>query len=169
MDEAVEALFSQTFWGDPVDEPFDPGQVPLGRFSTVVLGQTKIWIGETTGPRLLTTMSRQWRRNVGAYLHGRACELHAFEAIYEVTGAGASAAAYISLLLSGAPLIGDIDPHTWIESTPIFRALRAMDPGLASPAVLRAWAEAAHRSWREDPSAKIWLPQDPERLWVWNS
>ncbi|HTC68048.1 MAG TPA: hypothetical protein VK662_00645 [Acidothermaceae bacterium] len=168
MDD-TEALFTQTFWGDPVDEPFDPEQVPLGRFSIAVLDQTKVWIGETTGPRLLATMSRKWRRNVAAYLSARAPELHRFEAMYEVTGAGASAAAYISLLLSGAPLIGDIDAYTWMESTPLFRALRALDPGLASPAVLRAWAEATHRSWREDRSAKIWLPQDPDRLWVWDS
>lgn len=166
MDD-TEALFTHTFWGDLVDLPFDPGQVPPGKFSMEVLGQTEVWIGETSGPRLLATMDTQWRRNVAAYLTGRARELHHFEAIYEMTGAGASAAAYITLLLSGAPLIGDIDSYTWIESTPLFRALRAMDAGIASPAVLRAWAEAAHLSWRVDPSAKIWLPQDADRLWVW--
>ncbi len=134
-----------------------------------VLGQTEVWVGETTGPRLLATMIPPMASKCGCVPHRRARELHRFEAIYEVTGAGASAAAYISLLLSGAPLIGDIDAYTWIESTPLFRALRAMDPGLASPAVLRAWAEAAHLSWRVDPSAKIWLPQDPDRLWVWDA
>ena len=92
MDETSEALFSRTFWGDAVDPPFDPGQVPPGRFSIAVLGQTEVWVGETTGPQRLATMSRQWRRNVGAYLHGRARELHRFETVYEVTGAGASAA-----------------------------------------------------------------------------
>jgi hypothetical protein len=165
----TEALFTRTFWGDEVDPPFDPGKVPLGRFSIAVLGQTEYWVGETDGPQLLASMDRQWRRNVAAYLHGRARELHQFEATYEVTGAGASAAEYIALIMSGAPLIGDMDAYEWVESTPLFRALRAMDPGLAPAAVLRAWAEEAHRSWRADPTAKIWLPQDPERLWEWNS
>ena len=74
---------------------------------------------------------------------------------------------------TGIPLIGEVDPHAWLESTPLVRALRRRTPGIASPAVLGAWANGVHaRSARAGtdiwkvPGSVVPMPQDPTRNWT---
>jgi hypothetical protein len=138
-----DALFTRTQWGDPVEEPFDATRVRPGSLDARVLDQPEWWVDGRGRAHRLVDLAPAWRRAIATYLYRNAALLHAVCALCEATGACDSAAMYMTTIASGAPMIADVDPFTWLESTEFFRALRSAQPDNAEPAVLRASADAA--------------------------
>jgi hypothetical protein len=87
--------------GEPVDGPYDPAAIEAGALDARVLGQTTYWVDGNGESHLLTEMAPQWRLNIGAFLVVKARCLHAVEGLYEASGAGAPAGAYLAMLASG--------------------------------------------------------------------
>jgi hypothetical protein len=157
--------FERTVWGDEVERPFDAATITPGRFDMRVLDQDTEWVDGQGHRHRLTDLDPVWRRNIGAFLYLRARSMHRIEAACDALGLVVSAAEFWATVASGVPAVAVTDPYDWLESTTLFRALRRLQPDLATAAELRRWAEAAHAILARDPDAVVTLPQDPNRLW----
>lgn len=53
------------------------------------------------------------------------------------------------------PAVISVDEHTWLENTPLLRALRRLNPELAEPSELRAWALTTRALLDDDPDVEV--------------
>ena len=157
--------------GPAPDPPFDPRRVTPGTLDRRVLDQTQLWVDSHATVHRLPDMGDAYRANVVAHLHLHATWMWAVAAFDELLDD--PVALHAAHRETGIPLIGEVDPHTWLESTPLVRALRQLTPSIAPPAVLTAWANGVQaRSARAGtdiwkiPGSVVPMPQDPTRNWA---
>ena len=149
--------------------PFDPATTPPGNLDRRVLDQTEIWVDRFGDVHRLSDMSDIYRANVVAHLHV-CCEwmwtVASFEEIVTTP-----VVVHAANRDAGVPLIGDVDPHAWLESTPLVRALRRLSPDIADPASLVDWASRLNELTPNgyevaDDLPELRMPQDPDRSWT---
>jgi hypothetical protein len=143
------------------EPPFDPYRVTPGSLDRRILNQAQVWVDRTGAPRQLASMSDGYRANVVAHLHTHAFWMWSDAAFEELL-----ATPLVILAVqdeAGVPLTGDLDPHHWLESTPLVRELRRLSPTIASPVVLTA--RAAHLR-ALSAGVETPMPQDPTRSWT---
>ncbi len=75
--------------------------------------------------RLLADLTPAHRANVYACLHRAAKVLWARAAMDELVDA--SIGQLYATIGVGAPLIGDCEPHAWLDATPLMRAIRSLE------------------------------------------
>lgn len=146
--------FSTNFPTSPVpsDDDLLPDELPFtafgqfgpGNLDLRVFEQDIYWIDITGAPHQLATMSESYRRNVISHLLEHAEHHHAGVVTRDALNVvidGYLGRPNASLMLAelDQPTTKDLDPSTWLESTPLMRRLRQLTP--AGPAT----AEPARR------------------------
>lgn len=118
----------------PGEQPFTAfGQFGEGSMDNRVFDQDMYWVNIKGEPFLLQDMSEGYRGNVIAFLHVHVAYYHAHAAMREAVDSALSVAAGLpsGTLLArdlGIPIIAEMDPVEWLESTPLMRKLRALTP-----------------------------------------
>lgn len=115
-----------------VAKPFTAfGQFGPGQLDRRVFDQDRYWVDAYGVGHELVQMSEQYRKNVLAFLRGRAEEFHAGYMLY-VAGCvavdalqGRVSGDLLSMEL-GVPLVHEMEPNDWLESTPLVRRLLAL-------------------------------------------
>lgn len=151
--------------------PFDPTQVTPGMLDLRVLHQDAVWVDRFGDVHELAGMGHTYRANVVAHLHAVCQWMWATTAVNELLDT--PLAVHQLALEAGVPLTGDLDPHAWLESTPLVRALRRLSPGIAAPQILTQWAQRITDLSQQVgtdicavPGSEIRMPQDPDRSWT---
>lgn len=153
------------------DRPFDPHQATPGILDRRVLIQAEVWVDARAVVHRLEDMGDGYRANVAAHLHLHATWMWAAAAFDELLDNPLGV--HTAHREAGIPLVGEVDPHAWLESTTLVRALRRLSPGIAPAPVLTAWAQGVSaRSARAGtdiwkvPGSVVPMPQDPSRNWA---
>jgi hypothetical protein len=149
-EEEHDAMVDQEAWqaareGHPLpsplpgDDDLQEGQLPFTAFGQFgidmldmrVFSQDTWWVDRLGRPHRLEAMSQDYRRNVLTFLltsaEQRWLDEVTGEAITAVTDAIAGRASFAVMAHdAGAPRVADLDPHVWLESTPLIRRLRQL-------------------------------------------
>lgn len=114
------------------DLPFTAfGQFGPGQLDIRVFDQDTYWVDVWGDPHRLDEMTDEYRRNVLAHCARNADHFHAAYAVKEAIEAvddalNARTGAVAMTLDLGMPLVSELDPHAWLDSTPLIRRLRAL-------------------------------------------
>lgn len=123
----------------PSDEHLLPGELPFtafgqhgpGNLDLRVFDQDTYWVDITGTPHLLADMPDRYRRNVISHLrdnvlhhYSGAVTRDAIDMVLDLYTGRPNATLMLSEL--DQPTTADLDPHVWLESTPLMRRLRAL-------------------------------------------
>ena len=153
------------------EAPFDPYRVTPGSLDKRILDQTQLWVDGHAAVHRVDDMGHAYRANVVAHLHLHADWMWSANVIEELLSNPVEL--HAAQRAAEIRLVGESNPHTWLESTPLVRELRRLTPGIAHAPVLVAWAQDV-RARSARAGAEIWqvpgsvvpLPQDPGRNWA---
>jgi hypothetical protein len=153
------------------EAPFAPHRVTPGCLDRRILDQAEVWVDGLGTTHRLDQMPEVYRANVVAHLHLHAVWMWSASAFDELLTSPVGL--HVAKRVAGIRLIGETDPHLWLESTPLVRELRRLTPGVAAAEVLTGWAEQVHAQsaragtdiWKVQGSV-VPMPQDPGRNWA---
>ena len=124
----------------PSDETLLPGELPFtafgqfgeGKMDNRVFEQDIYWVNVKGEAFLLEEMSSDYRCNVINFLLENCEYFHGWAALRSGIDALAAALrgevhAEILTRELGLPTLDELDPHDWLESTPLMRRLRALE------------------------------------------
>jgi hypothetical protein len=115
-----------------VEQPFTAfGQFGIDMLDMRVFSQEVWWVDRLGRPHRLDDMSQEYRRNVLTFLlhsaRQRWLDEVRNESLTALTDAARGKASYAVIAHdAGAPRVADLDPLSWLESTPLIRRLRKL-------------------------------------------
>jgi hypothetical protein len=134
-------VVNQSYLPSPVPSDRDlwPGELPFTAFGQFGPGQLDLrvfdqdtwWVDRTGAAHLLDEMSDDYLRNVIGFLYERVAEYHAATCCRIACQAagdvllGRVNGDLLTLQLGGSTVV-DVEPRTWLESTPLLRRLLAL-------------------------------------------